>query len=73
MAKKESLTWADAPAAHDYPAAGDYLQLLASPAEVEVLTSLLERRRPRPSTRRTSCARPACRCSRLTIRRLPRM
>ncbi len=43
MAKKESLTWADAPAAHDYPAAGDYLQLLASPAEVEVLTSLLER------------------------------
>jgi hypothetical protein len=41
MAKKAKLTWADAPAAHDYPAAGDYLQLLAPAAAVDALTQLL--------------------------------
>jgi hypothetical protein len=41
MAKKATLSWADAPAAHDYPAAGSYLRLLAPPDKVEVLASVL--------------------------------
>ena len=41
MAKTATVTWADAPAEHDFPAAGSYLRLIASPAQVEVLTSML--------------------------------
>jgi hypothetical protein len=41
MAKKGKLSWSDAPAAQDYPAAGSYLRLLALPGTVEVLASML--------------------------------
>jgi hypothetical protein len=41
MAKKGKLSWANAPAAHDYPAARSYLRLLALPDSVEVLASML--------------------------------
>jgi hypothetical protein len=41
MAKKGKLSWADAPAAQDYPAAGSYLRLFALPDKVEVLASRL--------------------------------
>ncbi|MFJ6573558.1 hypothetical protein ACIQNU_39770 [Streptomyces sp. NPDC091292] len=37
MAKK-TVRWADAPAAHDYPAAGSYLRLLLPPESVTALT-----------------------------------
>src|ERR1035441_371300 len=41
MAKKGKLSWSDAPAAQDYPAAGSYLRLPALPGTVEALASLL--------------------------------
>ena len=43
MAKTVRVRWAVAPAEHDYPAAGSFLQLIATPAQVEVLTGLLSR------------------------------
>src|ERR1700722_20686334 len=33
--------WADAPAAHDYPAAESYLRLLTSPGQAQALATLL--------------------------------
>jgi hypothetical protein len=39
--KPPKLSWAAAPAEHDYPSAGSYLRLVAAPAQVEVLTALL--------------------------------
>lgn len=41
MAKNASVSWAEGPADHDYPAAASYLRLLAGPALVDVLTGLL--------------------------------
>jgi hypothetical protein len=41
VAKAVSVTWADAPAQHDYPAAASFLLLTASAALVEDLTALL--------------------------------
>lgn len=41
MANTPSLTWADAPAAHDYPAAASYLQLLTPPDKAKALAELL--------------------------------
>lgn len=41
MSKAPKLRWDDAPAEHDYPAAASYLQLMAAPAQVEVLTAKL--------------------------------
>jgi hypothetical protein len=41
MAKSLTPTWAEAPAEHDYPAAASYLSLIATPAQVDVLTALL--------------------------------
>lgn len=41
MAKNASVSWAEGPADHDYPAAASYLRLLAGPALVGVLTGLL--------------------------------
>ena len=41
MAKAPKLTWDQAPAAHDYPAAASYLGLVARTTQVEVLTALL--------------------------------
>jgi DNA-binding transcriptional LysR family regulator len=39
--KVAAVSWAAKPAAHDYPAAGSYLGLLAAADVVEVVTSLL--------------------------------
>jgi hypothetical protein len=36
-----TLSWADAPAEHDYPAAASFLRLIAAPALAESLSSLL--------------------------------
>ena len=36
-----TVKWADAPEQHDYPAAASFLQLMATPAQVETLTALL--------------------------------
>ncbi|MBN9619431.1 MAG: hypothetical protein J0H43_06820 [Actinobacteria bacterium] len=41
MSKSPTLTWASAPAEHDYPSAAAYLRLIATPTQVEVLTALL--------------------------------
>ena len=41
MAKAAKLTWAQAPAEHDYPSAASFLRLLATPPQVEVMTALL--------------------------------
>ena len=41
MSKAPKLRWDDSPAEHDYPAAASYLQLMAAPAQVEVLTAKL--------------------------------
>lgn len=41
MAKNPIAKWTEAPAAHDYPAARSYLQLIARSELAEVLTSLL--------------------------------
>ena len=38
-----TLSWADAPAEHDYPAAASFLRLIAAPALAESLAGLLSR------------------------------
>jgi hypothetical protein len=43
MAKTPKLTWDQAPAEHDYPAAASFLRLVATATQVEVLTALLSR------------------------------
>jgi hypothetical protein len=42
MAKSPKLQWDSEPAAHDYPSAGSFLDLIASPSQVEALTQLLK-------------------------------
>ena len=42
------LRWKPAPEEHDYPAAADYLQLLAAPAEVDDLIARLQEATARP-------------------------
>lgn len=39
MAEKPPVTWAEAPAAHDFPAASSYLRLLGSSAQAEALAA----------------------------------
>lgn len=39
MGKSRKLTWADAPAEHDYPAAASFLRLLTNPAQAEAMSA----------------------------------
>ena len=41
MSKSPKLQWANEPAAHDYPSAASFLDLIATPAQVKALTKLL--------------------------------
>jgi hypothetical protein len=40
--EKPTLSWAEAPAEHDYPAAAAFLSLMATPALAQSLSSLLQ-------------------------------
>jgi hypothetical protein len=43
MAKNRVISWADAPAEHDYPAAVSYLELVMAPGEAAKAGALLSR------------------------------
>jgi len=60
-----AVVWLDEPEEHDYPAAADYLSLLADTPQVELLVAALAPPRPGNGQRKTCCVRPACRCCRL--------
>jgi hypothetical protein len=42
LSKSPKVRWAEAPAAHDYPAAANYLRLLASASQADALAASLE-------------------------------
>lgn len=62
MAKTLSLSWASAPAEHDYPAAASYLELTATPALTGEVVALLSQA---PTTHRD--ARDILRAARLPL------
>jgi hypothetical protein len=43
MAKNHAISWADAPAEHDYPAAASYPELMMVPGETDTVGALLSR------------------------------
>lgn len=62
MAKNRTLSWATAPAEHDYPAAASYLELIATPAQTDEVVALLA---AAPSTHRD--AKDILRAARLPL------
>jgi len=62
MAKTRALSWTTAPAEHDNPAAASYLELIATPAEIDEVVALLSRA---PTTHRD--AKDILRAARLPL------